>query len=82
MTEQCSEMSEQIRTKVSVSVGRTVNMGNFESVRCDFGLETEIDSKKEDAIKAEFKRIKDLVTEQNNLFTRSLPPAKKKKEKD
>ena len=34
-------------TKVKVNYGRTVNMGNFESLRLDFGVEVEPEDKEE-----------------------------------
>lgn len=47
--------------RVSASIGYTVNMGDFESMRFDFGVETDVSDK--ETTKAAMERAERLVEE-------------------
>lgn len=52
---------ENSETKVNVSLGYTLNLGNFQSLRIDLGVE---DSKKEgENVQQAFERVYDFVEE-------------------
>jgi hypothetical protein len=59
---------ENEETKVSVTLGYTLNLGNFQSLRLDFGI---IDSKRDgentnDAFERVYKFVEDKLTEKIN----------------
>lgn len=59
---------ENDNTKVSVTLGYTLNLGNFQSLRLDLGI---IDSKREgentnDAFERVYKFVEDKLTEKIN----------------
>lgn len=58
--------------KVSVSLSRTLKTADYESIKADFGMETEIDSTASEALTKETKRLFGLIAEQLTAFQKAV----------
>lgn len=67
------------RDRVSVHVGRTISLGNYESVRLDFGLESDV--KQDENVKQAFERVRHVAESHLEEAARPIEEALSGKEK-
>lgn len=67
------------RDRVSVSYGRTINIGNFESIKVDVGYSTDL--RKEESVEDALTRADEVATKKLEELTQPLESKPKQKKK-
>lgn len=61
-----------MKERVLVKFGKTINIGNYESIRIDVGIEKDISSDRRDEIEALLEECKDIIENEESCINNNL----------